>query len=107
MTAGDNLENAPAAEAEHQALIFPADADDRDTLDKLAGMGFRQPREASATVRRWLAGCHRALKGEFARERLADLVPLLLPQLARSANPDAALERPRRNRCRACHPRSS
>ena len=60
------FENAPAAEAEHQALAFSADADDRDTLDKLAGMGFRQPREASATVRRWLSGCHRALKGEHS-----------------------------------------
>ena len=85
------FENAPAAEAELQALVFPADTDDRDTLDKLAGLGFRQPREASATVRSWLAGRHRALKGAFARDRLAELVPLLLPQLARSANPDAAL----------------
>jgi glutamate-ammonia-ligase adenylyltransferase len=85
------FENAPAAEAEHQALSFPAETDDRDTLDKLAGMGFRQPREVSATVRRWQAGCHRALRGEFARGRLTELVPLLLPQLARSANPDAAL----------------
>ncbi len=85
------FENAPAAEAKHQALVFPADADDRDTLDKLAAMGFRAPREASAAVRRWLAGEHRALRGTFARGQLADLVPQLLPQISRSANPDAGL----------------
>jgi [glutamine synthetase] adenylyltransferase / [glutamine synthetase]-adenylyl-L-tyrosine phosphorylase len=85
------FEHAPATEAKCQALVFPVDADDPRTLDKLASMGFRQPREVSATVRRWQAGCHRALKGTFARGRLAELVPLLLPQLARSANPDAAL----------------
>ena len=32
-----------------RALVFPADADDRETLDRLAAMGFRQPLEVSAT----------------------------------------------------------
>src|SRR5947207_6533395 len=41
------LFRSPAAEAKHQALVFPADADDRETLDKLAAMGFRTPRERS------------------------------------------------------------
>ena len=53
-------------------------------------MGFRQPLEASAMVRRWQAGGYPSLKG-FAREQLAELVPLLLHHFARSANPDAAL----------------
>src|SRR5205085_6139762 len=84
------FEHAPAA-AGQQPLAFPSDADDRETLDKLAGLGFRNPREVSAAVRRWLAGRPRALKGGFARAQLAELVPLLLPQLGRSAKPDAAL----------------
>jgi glutamate-ammonia-ligase adenylyltransferase len=84
------FENAPTADAGQPALTFPADADDRETLDKLAGFGFRNPREVSAMVRRWLAGRPRALKGDFARAQLAELVPLLLHQLARSANPDGA-----------------
>src|SRR5439155_25716437 len=54
-------------------------------------MGFRAPREASAAVRRWLPGGHRALRGTFARGQLADLVPHLLPQISRPANPDAGL----------------
>jgi [glutamine synthetase] adenylyltransferase / [glutamine synthetase]-adenylyl-L-tyrosine phosphorylase len=84
------FENAPATEAKQQALAFPPDTDDRETLDKLAGMGFRDPRDVSASVRGWLAGRHRTLKGAFARSQLAVLLLLLLPQLARSANPDAA-----------------
>ena len=44
---------------------FPAEADDRETLDKLTDMGFQQPLEVSALVRSWLAGSYRSLKGEF------------------------------------------
>jgi glutamate-ammonia-ligase adenylyltransferase len=85
------FESAPAAEARARALAFPADADDRETLDKLTAMGFRQPLEASARVRHWLAGDYRSLRGEFARTQLAELVPLLLTHFARSASPDAAI----------------
>jgi glutamate-ammonia-ligase adenylyltransferase len=85
------FENAPADEAGRRALRFPADADDRETLDKLTEMGFRQPLEASALVRGWMAGTYRALKNEAARTQFAELVPLLLDQIARSAAPDAAL----------------
>ncbi len=62
-----------------------------ETLDKLAGMGFRRPVEVSQAVRRWLAGEYRSLKGEFARAHLAELVPVLIDHLARSENPDSAL----------------
>ena len=41
-------------------------------------MGFRQPLEVSATVRRWLAGSDPALRGEFARAQFSELVPVLL-----------------------------
>ena len=57
-----------AAGAERPALRFPPDADDRETLDRLAELGFRKPLEASAMVRHWLAGGYRSLKGEAARE---------------------------------------
>jgi [glutamine synthetase] adenylyltransferase / [glutamine synthetase]-adenylyl-L-tyrosine phosphorylase len=85
------FEDAPAHAAQRRALAFPAGADARETLDKLAEMGFRRPPDVSATVRRWLAGEYRALRGEFAREQLAELVPVLLDELAGSENPDAAL----------------
>ncbi len=85
------FENAPAEEARDRALRFPAEADDRETLDKLSEMGFRQPLEASALVRGWLAGSYRSLKNEAARVQFNELVPLLLDHLAGSAAPDAAL----------------
>jgi glutamate-ammonia-ligase adenylyltransferase len=85
------FESLPASEARERGLAFPEKADDRDTLDKLVAMGFKQPLEVSMLVRNWLAGRPRALKSPFAREQLADLVPLLIPHFARSANPDAAV----------------
>ena len=84
------FEHTPAR-AEARALPFPDKTDDRETLDRLGAMGFRQPLEASAAVRRWLAGSYQALKGEFARRQLGELVPLLLERLARAERPDAAL----------------
>jgi glutamate-ammonia-ligase adenylyltransferase len=85
------FEDAPAAEASRRALAFPPDKDSTETLDKLAAMGFRRPLEVSQSVRRWLSGEYRSLKGEFARTHLAELVPVLVDQLARSENPDQAL----------------
>src|SRR3954470_18562307 len=84
------FEGAPAAEASRRALSFPAEKDDVETLDKLAGMGFRRPLEVSHMVRRWLAGEYRSLKGEFARAHLAELVPVLIDHLARAESPDQA-----------------
>jgi glutamate-ammonia-ligase adenylyltransferase len=74
-----------------RALLFPPQADHRETLERLAEMGFRQPAEVSARVRRWLSGSAPSLRGSFARAQLAELVPLLLREFARSADPDAAL----------------
>jgi len=85
------FEDAPAAEASRRALLFPPDADNTETLDKLATMGFRRPVEVSQSVRRWLSGTYRSLRGEFARSHLAELVPVLVDHLARAENPDGAL----------------
>ncbi len=80
-----------AAAPDQPALLFPADADDRKTLDRLAELGYRKPLEASTTVRNWLAGDFVSLKGETARGHLMHLLPALLEQLARTDNPDAAV----------------
>ena len=85
------FEDAPARAAERRGLVFPPDADAHETLDKLSEMGFRHALEASATVRRWLAGAPRALKGPAARAVFAELVPVLIDHVARAENPDAAL----------------
>jgi len=83
------FEKAPGAD--RPALSFPAEADDRKTLDHLAELGYRKPLEASARVREWLAGDRRSLKGEAARNQLQEMLPSLLEQLAHGDNPDAAL----------------
>ena len=87
----DLFEHAPAAAVERRGLVFPRDADDHETLRKLVDMGFRQPLAVSATVRHWLAGEQRGSRGEIAQAHLAALVPLLIEQIARDRNPDAAV----------------
>ena len=76
----------------------------RDTLDRLAKLGFRQPHEVAAAVRRWRAGHYRALRSEQARNNLIELVPLIIDQFARAENPDAAFRRLRPLSRRACAP---
>ena len=84
------FEHAPAAIADPHGLVF-SETDERETLDRLSRMGFRNPLEVSAKVRSWLAGTPRGLKAEAARQNLAELVPVLLDQLSRYEKPDAAL----------------
>ena len=83
------FEKAPGADK--PALVFPAEADDRKTMERLAALGFQSPLEASTIVRHWLAGEHRSLKGEVARSHLEALLPVLLEQLARTDNANATL----------------
>src|SRR5262249_36681466 len=85
------FENAPALEAGRRPLLFPSAADDRDTLDHLTELGFRKPLEVSALVRRWNTPTYGALRSAFARDQLAEIVPVLLHHFARSANPDGAV----------------
>jgi glutamate-ammonia-ligase adenylyltransferase len=85
------FEHASLAAAERRGLTFPREVDDRETLAKLGEMGFRHPAAVSATVRRWLAGHPRGVRGETAQAHLAELVPLLIDEIARKENPDAAV----------------
>jgi glutamate-ammonia-ligase adenylyltransferase len=72
-------------------LVFPPEADDHETLDKLSSLGFRQPLEISSLVRGWQTDAYRSLKSAAVRAQLAELTPLLILQFARSANPDEAV----------------
>jgi [glutamine synthetase] adenylyltransferase / [glutamine synthetase]-adenylyl-L-tyrosine phosphorylase len=85
------FEDAPRQAPEASRLSFPSDKDDRETLDTLAAMGFRDPVAASAVVRGWLMGRYRSLRPEAARADLALIAPSLLADLARSGDPDTAL----------------
>jgi len=83
------FEKAPGPDK--PALLFPADADDHRTLDRLVELGFRQALEASGMIRNWLAGGHRSLRGTVAQENLKALLPELIEQITRTANPNATL----------------
>jgi [glutamine synthetase] adenylyltransferase / [glutamine synthetase]-adenylyl-L-tyrosine phosphorylase len=85
------FEDTPVVAARRHELVFAPDSDSRETLDKLVEMGFNRPLDVSAAVRRWRGGEYRALRGEFARSHLAELIPVLLDELSRSENPDRAL----------------
>ncbi|MCS0494158.1 bifunctional [glutamine synthetase] adenylyltransferase/[glutamine synthetase]-adenylyl-L-tyrosine phosphorylase [Ancylobacter sp. MQZ15Z-1] len=85
------FEDVPPRAAVDGRLEFPTEADDRETLATLLKLGFANPRAASATVRGWLAGEHRALRPADVRQHLAAIVPPLIDALARGGAPDAAL----------------
>ena len=87
---GRLFEKMPAG-PDRPPLRFPPEADDHKTLDRLSDLGYRKPLEVSTIVRQWLSGGHRSLKGEITLGRLADLLPALLEQLARTDNPDGAV----------------
>jgi [glutamine synthetase] adenylyltransferase / [glutamine synthetase]-adenylyl-L-tyrosine phosphorylase len=72
-------------------LLFPKERDDTATLDKLTELGFRQPLVASATIRQWLTGQYPSLRGQFARDHLVDLVPVLIDHFAHTDAPDRTL----------------
>jgi glutamate-ammonia-ligase adenylyltransferase len=84
------FERAPAFLAQQHNLSFIAADFEDDALDRLAQLGFRQPHEVAAAVRRWRAGEYRALRSEPARNNLIELVPLIIEQFSHAEHPDAA-----------------
>ena len=85
------FEDAPALTGIEGKLEFPPDADDRETLDTLRRIGYKEPLAASAIVRDWLKGAHRPLRAEAAQADLAAIIPALVVALGRTGNADAAI----------------
>ena len=81
----------PASQPAEQALQFLDDKDDRETLDRLSAMGFRNPLEVSEIVRGWFNGRYPALRSDFARAQLRTLIHPLIEQLARGENREQAV----------------
>jgi glutamate-ammonia-ligase adenylyltransferase len=84
------FEREPAFLAEQQHLSFETPERERETLDRLAELGFRRPQQVAEAVARWRRRTYRGLQGEQARNTLLELVPLIIDQVARADNPDAA-----------------
>ena len=72
-------------------LDVGADGDGDATLETLSALGYAHPERAFETLRAWHEGRYRAMRGEEARERLAELVPKILEVLAAWPDPDSAL----------------
>jgi glutamate-ammonia-ligase adenylyltransferase len=85
------FEDAPPLATIEGKLIFPADADDRETLDTLKRLGFKEALTVSSFVREWLKGTHRPLRVEAAHADLEAIVPAFVAALARTGNPDGAV----------------
>jgi glutamate-ammonia-ligase adenylyltransferase len=71
-------------------LVFTGVEEDAATLSTLSRMGFRDPAHISAAIRGWHHGRIRATRSARAREILTKLVPVLLPALAQTVDPDTA-----------------
>ena len=84
------FEHAPSLGDDGGSLVFTGGEDDPDTLETLQQMGFERPSEVSALVRDWHFGRYAATRSARARERLTELMPVLLRALSKTADPDAA-----------------
>ncbi|MFV0279219.1 MAG: bifunctional [glutamine synthetase] adenylyltransferase/[glutamine synthetase]-adenylyl-L-tyrosine phosphorylase [Rhodoblastus sp.] len=85
------FEREPGLDATKGSLVFTGVADDPETLETLARMGFKDPPRAAETVRGWHFGRRAAVQTSRTREVLTELVPDLLEALSGSGDPDAAL----------------
>ena len=85
------FEDAPPLAAIEGKFEFPEGADDRETLDTLRRLGFKEPLAASTFVRDWFKGTHRSLRAEAARADLAAIAPAFVVAIARTGNADAAI----------------
>ncbi|MET3779177.1 glutamate-ammonia-ligase adenylyltransferase [Rhizobium alvei] len=74
-------------------LVFTGQNDDPDTLETLKRMGYDRPADISRTIRGWHYGRYRATQSVEARERLTELMPLLLSTFGQERHADEALLR--------------
>lgn len=71
-------------------MVFVGEADDPQTVEALAKMGYSQPHQVIETVRGWHHGRYPAVRSARARERLTEVQAVLIEALAQTANPDSA-----------------
>jgi glutamate-ammonia-ligase adenylyltransferase len=62
-----------------------------DNVAYFAERGFSRPAEIAGLVQIWFSGKYRSLKGDLARESLAEILPVFVDHALRSESPDAAL----------------
>ena len=85
------FEMSPALAASAGSLVFTGKADDPETLETLASLGFAKPAATAETIRGWHFGRYPAMRSARAREDLTELTPALLAAFAKAGRPDVAL----------------
>ncbi len=76
----------------------PATTTIRTRSTRSPGLGFKNPKTVTETIRGWHFGRYAATRSTIARERLTELTPALLEALAATENADARLSRLRQAR---------
>ena len=84
------FEDMPELTHDGANMVFAGEADDPQTVETLAGMGYSQPQQVIATVRGWHHGRYPAVRSPKARERLTQVQAVLIEALAQTENPDSA-----------------
>lgn len=84
------FEEAPGLAVDTGSLVFTGGEDDPDTMETLRTMGFTVPELISAEIRSWHFGRIAATRSARSRELLTDLTPVILAELAKTDDPDAA-----------------
>ena len=85
------FEVQPASVAPGRQLDTSGNENIADNVAYFTERGFARAAEAAGLVQIWFAGKYRSLKGEVARQGLAEILPQFIDQAVRSENPDAAL----------------
>jgi glutamate-ammonia-ligase adenylyltransferase len=85
------FETQPASVAPGRQLDTSGSDDISGNAVYFTERGFARPAEAAGLVQLWFGGAYRSLKGDIARESLAEILPHFVTQVVRSENPDAAL----------------
>ena len=75
------------------SLVFTGVENDPDTLNTITAMGYENSARVSEIIQGWHRGSRRATRTKRARELITELTPLLLKELAATANPDDAFLR--------------
>ncbi len=86
------FETSPSLASEdiEGSLVFTGIENDPETLQTITRMGFQNAAAISENIRGWHHGRARAMRTKRARELLTELTPVLLKELAGTANPDLA-----------------
>jgi glutamate-ammonia-ligase adenylyltransferase len=74
-------------------LVFTGVESDPDTLQTIRSLGFEKPEVVDNSVRGWHRGRYRSTHNTRSREILTELMPVILKELGKTAQPDAAFIR--------------